>query len=186
MRILWKYFRKDWWRCFRSVSLEAYNKMLSLHMFFHLNHHRYIMQKNNFVTFTEKHNFTQQVSPSWEFFRAAIIFLKKMKNIKTWMIVKEKHFCYILQLIKFHCLVSFTSWDIWQTVYRNCLLSCMWRHKFWKLHVLLNSSSTLPEGQNKNSRTKRNFGDIKAFFINFKLSQPAFTCSKLTNWYFYC
>ena len=96
MRILWKYFRKDWWRCFRSASLEAYNKMLSLHMFFHLNHHRYIMQKNNFVTFTEKHNFTQQVSPSWEFFRAAIIFLKKMKNIKTWMIVKEKHFCYIL------------------------------------------------------------------------------------------
>ena len=32
---------------------------------------------------------------------------------------------------KFHCLIAFTSWDIGQYVYCNCLFSRMWRHKFW-------------------------------------------------------
>ena len=33
--------------------------------------------------------------------------------------------------IKFYCLVAFTSWDIEQYVYCNCLLTRLWRHGFW-------------------------------------------------------
>ena len=29
----------------------------------------------------------------------------------------------------FHCLVAFISWDIWQYLYFNCLLTRLWRHK---------------------------------------------------------
>ena len=49
-----------------------------------------------------------------------------------WVFVfEEKCFsCYIL-LIKFHCLVAFTSWDIGQYVYYNCSLTKLWRHEFW-------------------------------------------------------
>ena len=35
------------------------------------------------------------------------------------------------QLTKFDCLVAITSWDIRQYVYFNCLLTRLWRHKFW-------------------------------------------------------
>ena len=34
------------------------------------------------------------------------------------------------QLTKFHCLVVFTSWDIGQCVYCNCLLNRLWRLSF--------------------------------------------------------
>ena len=37
-------------------------------------------------------------------------------------------FCY---LTKFYCLVAFASWDIGQYVYCICLLTRLWRHKFW-------------------------------------------------------
>ena len=33
-------------------------------------------------------------------------------------------------LIKFHSLVTFTSWDIGKYRYYNCLLRRLWRHKF--------------------------------------------------------
>ena len=34
-------------------------------------------------------------------------------------------------LTKFQCLVAFTSWDIRKYVYCNCLLTTLWRQKFW-------------------------------------------------------
>ena len=34
-------------------------------------------------------------------------------------------------LMKFHCLVAFTLWDIGQYVNCNCSLIRLWRHKFW-------------------------------------------------------
>ena len=33
-------------------------------------------------------------------------------------------------LTNFHCLVAFTSWGIGQYMFRNCLLTRLWRHKF--------------------------------------------------------
>ena len=33
------------------------------------------------------------------------------------------------QLTKFHCLIAFTSPNIGQYVYYNCLLTRLWRHK---------------------------------------------------------
>ena len=41
-------------------------------------------------------------------------------------------------LIKFHCLVAFTSWDIGQYMYCNYLLTRLWRHKFWNQIYLSN------------------------------------------------
>ena len=34
-------------------------------------------------------------------------------------------------LTKFQCLVAFNLWDIGQYVYCNCLLTMLWRQKFW-------------------------------------------------------
>ena len=34
-------------------------------------------------------------------------------------------------LIKFQCLVTFTSWDIGQFAYCRCLLTRLWHQKFW-------------------------------------------------------
>ena len=50
------------------------------------------------------------------------------------MIYSKKYFsCYIVLPTKFHYLVSFTSWDIGQYVYCNCLLTRLWHRKFWNL-----------------------------------------------------
>ena len=35
------------------------------------------------------------------------------------------------QVTKFHSLIAFTSWDIGQYVYYNCLLTRLWHHKIW-------------------------------------------------------
>ena len=45
----------------------------------------------------------------------------------------EKNICVVIfyYLIKFQYLVAFTSRDIGQNVYCNCLLIRLWRHKFW-------------------------------------------------------
>ena len=32
---------------------------------------------------------------------------------------------------KLHWLIAFTSWGIWKYMYHNCLLTRLWRHKFW-------------------------------------------------------
>ena len=43
-------------------------------------------------------------------------------------------------LTKFHCLVAFTSWDIGQYVNCDCLLTRMWRQKFWNYSYLFNQA----------------------------------------------
>ena len=44
------------------------------------------------------------------------------------------------QLTRFHCLIAFTSWDIGQYVYCNCLLTRLWRYKFWNWPYLSNQA----------------------------------------------
>ena len=34
-------------------------------------------------------------------------------------------------LTGFYCLTTFTSWNIWQYLHCNCLLTRLWRHKCW-------------------------------------------------------
>ena len=76
-------------------------------------------------------------------------------------------------LTKFHCLVTFTSWDIGQYVYCNYLLTWLWRHKFCSQLYLSNQAvPTWHKSQDKNLiilRTKRAFKmKWKSFFIIFK------------------
>ena len=49
----------------------------------------------------------------------------------AWLLKKNISFVIFHYLTKLHCLVVFTSWDIGQYVYCNCLLTRLWRHKFW-------------------------------------------------------
>ena len=49
----------------------------------------------------------------------------------------------LYQLIKFHCLITFTSWDIGQYVYYNCLFTWLWRHKIWNYPNLSNQAVLL-------------------------------------------
>ena len=52
-------------------------------------------------------------------------------SFSAWLL-KEKIFLVIfLYLTKFHCLVAFTSWDIWHMFIFSCLLTRLWRHKLW-------------------------------------------------------
>ena len=56
------------------------------------------------------------------------------------IIFEENNFsCYILtrELTRFHYLVAFTSWDIGQLVYCNCLFTRLWRHKFGIILIFL-------------------------------------------------
>ena len=79
-----------------------------------------------------------------------------------WIIFEEKYFsCYIL-LIGQVSLSGFTSWDIEQYVYCNCLLTRLWRHKLWSQSYLSNRAifSTWPKSHDKNLnilRTERDF-----------------------------
>ena len=52
---------------------------------------------------------------------------------------------------KFYCLFAFTSWDIGQYMYCNCLLTRLRRHKFWYQTVFSNQAvfSTRPKSQDK-------------------------------------
>ena len=67
-----------------------------------------------------------------------ICFLKNKKRSGTSVLVSFSALVFkkIISLVifywltKFHCLVSFTLWDI-EYVYCNCLLTRLWRHKFW-------------------------------------------------------
>ena len=49
---------------------------------------------------------------------------------------KKKLSCLFYELTKFHRLVAFTLWDIWPYVYCNCLLTRLWRNKFWNQYFL--------------------------------------------------
>ena len=43
---------------------------------------------------------------------------------------------YFYWLTKFHCLVASTLWEIGQYIYYNCLITRLWRHKFWNWSYL--------------------------------------------------
>ena len=84
----------------------------------------------------------------------------------AWLFKKNISHVIFCLLIKFHCLIAFTSWDIWQCMYFICLLSSLWRRNF---EIYLSSLSsrfpTLPKIQNKSwniTRMKRAF-KVKSF-----------------------
>ena len=61
------------------------------------------------------------------------------------MIFQETYFSILFSMDwpNFHCVIAFTSWDIWYVIltswdiwYCNCLLSSLWRHKFWNFSQL--------------------------------------------------
>ena len=84
-------------------------------------------------------------------------FLKNKKRPGTsfpvsfteWFLKKNIPFVIFYYLSNFHCLVVFTSWDITQYVYCNCLVTRFWRHKFWNYTYLSNQAifSTWPISQ---------------------------------------
>ena len=61
-------------------------------------------------------------------------------SFSAWLLRKNIFLVTFYYLIKFHCLVAFTLWDIAQYVYCNCLLTRLWRHKFLKLTLSFLSS----------------------------------------------
>ena len=50
---------------------------------------------------------------------------------------------------KFNYLIAFTSWDIRQYVYCNCLLTRLWHHKFQNWPDIFNQAVFLPKSQDK-------------------------------------
>ena len=49
----------------------------------------------------------------------------------VWFFNKKVFHVIFYYLTKFHGLIAFTSWDIEQYVYCNCLVTRLWHHKFW-------------------------------------------------------
>ena len=49
----------------------------------------------------------------------------------AWFLKKSIYLVIFYYLTKFHCVVRFTSWDIGQYVYCNCLITRLWCYKFW-------------------------------------------------------
>ena len=84
-------------------------------------------------------------------------------SFSAWFLKKHISHVIFYYLTKFHCLVAFTSWDIGQYVYCNCLLTRLWRYKFWNWPYFSNQavfSIIWPKSQDKNVnilRTKRAF-----------------------------
>ena len=82
------------------------------------------------------------------------------------------------KMTKFQCRIAFTSWDIGQYVYCNCLLTRLWRHKLWNRLYLSNQAVFLRQDKNVNIlRTRRTF-KIKYHFYHFL---RAFSCQKLSR-----
>ena len=89
--------------------------------------------------------------PSWDYwmwlklscrpfaFTSYKAFLKNNKRSDTsllvsfsaWFFKKNVSVAIFYYLTKVQCLVVFVSWDIGQYVYCNCLLTRLWRCKFW-------------------------------------------------------
>ena len=95
------------------------------------------------------------------YFRA---FLKKNKqrpgaslpaSFSSWVMKKNIARVIFYYLTKFHCLVAFTSWDIWQNVICSCLLTRLWQYKFWNQPCIFNQAvySTWPKSQDRNLNT---------------------------------
>ena len=49
-------------------------------------------------------------------------------SFSAWFLTKNIFLVMFYYLTKFHCLAAFTSWDIGQYVYCNCLLTRLWFH----------------------------------------------------------
>ena len=120
-----------------------------------------------------------------------LLHIKLFKKLKRSLkLVSQPHFLHIFLkksisimifywLTKFHCLVAFTSWDIGQYMYCNCLLTRLWRHKFWNQIYLSNkvTFSIWPKNSNKNSNKiiKSNKGYLS--------SSKGFHWSKWSNFF---
>ena len=92
-------------------------------------------------------------------------------SLTVWFLKKNISLVIFYYLTKCEYLVAITSWDIEQYVYCNCLLTRLWRHKFWNWPCISNQAvfSIWPKIQDKNLnilRTKRAFK--MKFFIIFK------------------
>ena len=72
-------------------------------------------------------------------------------SFSAWFLKKNISLVIFHKLTKFHCLVAFTSWNIEQYVYCNCLLTRLRRHKFWNQPYFSNQavSSTWSKSQDK-------------------------------------
>ena len=57
--------------------------------------------------------------------------LKLVFSLSAWFLKRNISLFLLYWLIKFHCLVAFTSWDIEQYMYCNCLLTRFWGHILW-------------------------------------------------------
>ena len=109
-------------------------------------------------------------------------FLKEKKRSGTslpysfsaWFLKENISLVMFYQLKKFHCLVILTSWDIGQYVDSNCMLTRLWRHRFWNYAYPSNQAvfPTWPKCQDKSLnilRTKRAFKmKQNVIFIIFK------------------
>ena len=87
----------------------------------------------------------------------------------------------------FFYLIAFTSQNIGQYVYCNCLLTRLWRHKFWNYSFPSNQAVLLHDQKNQDKklnilRMKRAFEvKWKAFFIIFKGLSVAKNCLRPEN-----
>ena len=68
------------------------------------------------------------VATFWSYIK---IFQKRVSTtFCVWFFKKNVSHVTFYQLTKIFCPVAFTSWDIGQYVYYNCLLTRLWHHKF--------------------------------------------------------
>ena len=76
-------------------------------------------------------------------------------------------------LTKFYCLIDFSSWNIGQYVYYNCLLTSLWRHTFETNFIFLIKPfcfmTKKPRQKLQYFEDEKSFsGEIKKHFIVFK------------------
>ena len=95
----------------------------------------------------------------------------------AWCLKKNIFLVIFYYLTKFHCLVALNSWDIGQYVYCNCLLTRLWRHRFWNYPYLSNQAvfSTCAKSQHKKINiigtksflrwSKKHFLSVKGFSL---------------------
>ena len=87
-------------------------------------------------------------------------FLKNKKSSGTsfpasfsaWFLKKNIYPVIFYSPTNLYCPVAFTSWDIGQFLYRICLVTRLWGHKFWNSSDLSSQAnfSVWPKSQDKN------------------------------------
>ena len=58
-------------------------------------------------------------------------------SFSAWVLKKNISLVIFYYLSKFQCLIVFTLWDIGQYVYCHCVLTRLWRHKFYLILNLI-------------------------------------------------